>query len=285
MKHAILIPCRDESTKLTKTLESLAEYEKTGPTVHYYFIENNSKDNTLELITNFMKGRRGCVQTPDLSELGDSRIGKDFTRLKRMVEVRNRLLDSVMGSGVKYDYISFVDSGVSFTPSDLQSLVRRLEKRPDIAMVIPFGYSKSLKRDFDILHYYDTLAFSNYRGTHCLKTDMTCLYKECKYCRDRIKWGLSHPTITPEDYFKIDSYINVNSGFGGLNVFRANLVSKVRFDNRSICEWHVFCNMISGYGRIVMCADIQIPLDEDYLTEPDSEAMERFRKEREQTKP
>lgn len=104
LKICVVIPCYNEGQRLP--IREFEEYYATNTNVYYYFVNDGSKDNTLELLYDIEKGREDRINILDLRQNG----GKAET-------VRRGMLTA--NEWNKFDYIGFFDADLSTPLSQL----------------------------------------------------------------------------------------------------------------------------------------------------------------------
>ena len=195
--------CSKYLPKILKTLDKLSKNKK----VYYIFYENNSKDNTLNILENFVKYRNGLVISEKLNLKNFSR------RTPRIAYCRNKIMKHIYDNNLHLTYKYYInldlDDVNQYINADSVNKCLSESNKWDIASVNQKGY------------YYDLWALrTNFQNNNCWSKD------ECP------KHTLSEwfPNIKElEKSNKIPrhlNYIPVLSAFGGFTIYKTYLLSK-----------------------------------------------------------
>ena len=172
-----------------------------------YIVENNSTDGTKEILQRLKnKGTLKNVTTLDLDQkdamsLCDYNINATCTnRVRRLAYIRQQGLDSVLQSGIKYDYVCVVD--LDFIHVDIDRFIELIK------------YMESNKQVDGIF------GMSIIDGNNL------------PYDYGPIKPIYKIPLV----YFKIERYIKVDSAFSGFGLYRMSSIqeSGARYDYENI---------------------------------------------------
>lgn len=266
---AIILYLRDAETYILDFLiPYLSMLEKRYQIDFYYYIfENDSIDQTVALLTDFMKTRSGKFNTKTL-QLNCEKSGITKTRIERITTIRNMLLDEVREELAKHDWCLFIDDDI-YPEEDILSLIMSKKPRLDKIAMITCNTLELLKNDGTLNvpedipyctenHYYDTFAFVNIDNCSMYPCccHNTCTRKECIEKRKNIETLFSKTNKLPLD---------IRAGWGGLVlihgfVFKYPEVKWKTFslNNNSICEHIYLCDMIKAFTgeRIVLYPDI-----------------------------
>lgn len=191
---------RDCSKYLPKVLNKIKELS-TNKKVYFIFYENDSKDNTLELLQNFIKDKTGIVITEKLN------IKR---RTSRIAHCRNKILEHIMNNNLdkKYEYFINMDLdnvNVNLNVSSVNKCLNESNKW-DIASVNQTNY------------YYDLWALrANHKNNNCWNWDI------CFKTLD--KWFPNIKELKNKKNIKTNlQYIPVLSAFGGLTIYKTFLL-------------------------------------------------------------
>jgi hypothetical protein len=214
----------------------------------YFFYENDSKDNTKRNILNFFNNNRKGNHWMENSN--SSRFVGDISKSRGnyMKIIRNKLKQKhgILNS----DYTMLLDCDVVFQPYIIKKFIDSFVN--DIVMVTPFCicYENYNETKGANLHYYDSLALISNDDISYKENDNTCLFKNCRRCRNHLK---SHHIFIREKYLfnSTDTIIPVKSAFGSCAMIKTKVYNKVSWGN-SICEHHSFCNKIRNFGKIII---------------------------------
>ena len=109
MKIALVIPCYNESTRLNA--QAFKSFEKTTPEIDFYFVNDGSKDHTLEILHRHF-------EKDHVIDLQPNR-GKGEAVREGMEKVFHK---------DQYDYIGFLDADLSTPLEELQSFLAFCKK-------------------------------------------------------------------------------------------------------------------------------------------------------------
>lgn len=243
-------------------------------TFSYFFFENNSKDQSKELINRFIANRPGSMLFTDTLPPFKN-LGVNYDRVNRLAGLRNRLINSV--TPLQTDWTLLIDTDIYFNPESLQKLFDVQPAKQNIAMVTPYAkeiytgkmikkQEKSLanvdeNRIFSVNHYYDTFAFVDIQDKNYWPN---CNFQACNRCAEARK-VTDKSTLIPAEQEVVD----VRSAFAGFAIVETKYLndSDVRwktidlFGKYAICEHVAFCDALKHKSgkRIVIaqkCNDI-----------------------------
>ena len=223
---------RNNERSLPKTFESLEQTEKLLPSVTfvYHLYENDSNDATVEMIDEFMKHRRGVVDTNNKLNKAQWDSVKDKYRIRDMAIYRNKMKSLCTNfSDSKYSII--LDSEIEFTADAICNLMRVLDEHQEVAMTTPWGISNQETRRTNA--YFDVYAL---RLLNDKRFVLPCL---------------------------IDKIQPVKSAFAGLAVVRTHVLEvcdwTVPESQDGSCSEHVyFCERVREHGSVVICKDVKV---------------------------
>jgi hypothetical protein len=235
MNKKISVFClwRDSEKTIHKTLKQLENLESMeGFEFSYFFYENDSKDNTVEILKEWISKRSGNLK---IEILNASKFGSttDPARMKFLCECRNKCKDLALDN--KFDYSLLIDSDIEFNNNNFLLQIESLDNIDNAAMTtanvrqnIPdFTFNSSLNS------YYDTYAFRDEYGNNGLYwSDSPFIRKE-----NRLGWMLGQPQITM-------------SSFGGFAIIKSCIFNKVKWHSDFHCDHVNMCYDISRYGSI-----------------------------------
>ena len=216
----------------------------------FFFLENNSKDDSKKEIVSFFKKRKGSFWIDDLEKNNDY-DGVLNERSRYMAFLRN-LLKTKHGS-LRSDYTVLLDCDVIFSISLIDDMIKQLSKIKNIVGLSPFGicYDSYLKHK-NPCHYYDSLALITKDKFGHKQSANTCLFKQCEPCKKKRK---NTGIVISEKYLLSERRLNVvDSLFGGFLLLRTSDYNNVRWDNKNndFCEHHSFCQQLRKFGKIVL---------------------------------
>lgn len=229
----------------------------------YYIYENNSTDNTKNLIEKFGKTKKCRYLLEDIPN-NNIHSGIESDRGKHMASIRNKLKD--FHGELDSDYTLLIDCDVVFLPNTIEKLIKSFDDK--ISMVSTFCICWETYKNYKIIHYYDSFALISDNNISYKENENTCLFKLCERCLTFRKFL----NIDIHNLFDYDKIIQVKSAFGSLSMIKTEIYNKVRW-NSSVCEHHSFCEQVNKYGNIIINPNIKI-----YVTQPDMNDYDDIKK-------
>ena len=225
---------RDSEPHIQRTLSQLEDLESLNYDFEYYFYENDSKDNTVNILEDWMKGRRGDFLHENLNTQKFDSV-KDVERMKLLCEYRNKCKKLLELTQAKYTLM--LDSDIKFNKSNLEKHIQTLKENKEAVMVTPnvrqnipdLVYGKSEDSYYDVYPLFDK---QNNRGLYC--TD--CPFRNGI---DRMNWFIGRP-------------IKCNSAFGGFALSYTDIIKKVKWSTDGECDHVNFCKDVCTFGDILI---------------------------------
>lgn len=229
----------------------------------YYIMENDSTDGTKEELRQLMSTRKGVLLMDDLD------LNTDFgsitsSRINRMVEVRNHLLDKVRDQLVKHQWIWVMDSNIYADELNLKMMFDHLPRSKNVGLAgcntIDVYYNNDNKDPISFCHYYDTFAFVN--------TARESFYPECVSSQCVSETCVKKVDPSKKIDFQGGGTCDVASAWGGFVLIDATVFENpnVRWntlrvnheDSFSLCEHIYLCDSITitSNKRIVIYGDV-----------------------------
>lgn len=244
---------RDSEPHIHRTLSQLEDLESLDYDFEYYFYENDSKDNTVRILEDWMRERKGSFLHENLNRQ-KFKSTPDVKRMEFLCECRNKCKDLLKDTQSRYTLL--FDSDVEFNKNNLIQHLNTIERidgccliTPNIRQNIPdlmYGITKD--------SYYDVYPLFDGR-------DRSCWYwTDCPftYGLDRMKWSLGQP-------------IKCASAFGGFALMKTDVLKKVKWSTDGLCDHVNFCKEILPYGSIYLDPKnkvyVQIDLSEHDLNQ------------------
>lgn len=217
----------DQTLKQLEDLESLKRFDFS-----YYFYENDSKDNTVEILNKWLSSRSGELKSESLNaqKFGST---EDPKRMKFLVSCRNKCKG--LAKENNSDYSLIFDSDIKFNKENFKLQLQRLNNLESAVMVTANCRQNlpDLTFGFDSCSYYDVYAFRDRCGSKGM------YFSDCpSYQRDdQFDWKIGKPIITM-------------SSFGGFAILRSEVFNKVKWSADIHCDHVNMCFDISRYGNI-----------------------------------
>ena len=232
MSHIInvFMCCRNNEDTIEKTLCLLNQIEIDNKhyNFRYYIYENDSTDNTKNIIINFYKNHKAncSFATLQTKYWGNT---KNEKRVADMSMYRNKMKNLCKNFN-NSNYSIVLDTNISFKPSIFQDMINVFMKDEKIHMVTPFGFVEGKPK-----LYYDTFALdlkSDYKGNKL---------KQLKYEKGKNK------------------NIKLISGFAGFIMIKTKTLKLCSWKYSSISSEHNhFCQEVQQFGDIVCATDIKV---------------------------
>jgi len=210
--------------KLCKEIET--QYKELD--FEYFIYENNSTDNTKDLIENFAKNHNCKYLLEDIPN-SNMQEGIKQERGQHMTTIRNKLKD--FHRDLNSDYTLLLDCDVVFLPSTIEQLIQSFDVTTGIVSTFCMCWTFYSENNKSI-HYYDSLAVISTDNISYKDTNNTCLFKTCEGCIN----NRNNQNIHLDESYLFDNnkIIRVKSAFGSMSMIKTEIYNQVRWDN-SIC--------------------------------------------------
>ena len=220
----IAICCRDNAEYLSFLFKILGKVEKKYNIKYkYIFLENDSKDQTVNMIKRFLKQRNGELIHPNSAS-----NFKFEKRTEKMARLRNQIKQLLSTTET---WTIIIDTDIYFDESIIEILFSHLALNANIGMICANGLEaikfegtrkyrskyKLFKHEIELdnnklltqFHYYDTYAYRDQNSKYLWPN---CNYFYCEKCTK---------------HQKIDSIQNLeytNSAFGGIALISSKIM-------------------------------------------------------------
>jgi hypothetical protein len=204
---------------------------------NFYFYENDSVDNTRQILSNWIENKSGELFYEDLGvpKLDSLEPLHKFILLSYCRNKLNQL------SMPETDYTLLINTDVIFDHIDFTSLFEKAQTLPMAVMLVANTrdfQSKDLMEETTSDSFYDILTFRDKYFHHGLPfTNCPFLLKE-----DREAWDKNLPIL-------------INAGSGGFSLIRTPVLKQCFWSTVGQPEYVNFCSEISKFGNIMMIPD------------------------------
>lgn len=236
---------RDSESHIRRTLSQLEEIERNNPEISfsYFFYENDSIDNTVLILKEWMYSRKGKLLSENISFQKEGTV-MSASRMKKMAYYRNRMIE--LGRFIDSDYSIIFDSDVIFEKDIVDKYLSKID--PETIMYTPY-ISQNIKckvcscgKD----SYYDVAALYdkwNVRG---------------------IIWSCNpFMNIFDRQLLINNQPVEVNSSFGGFIFLKSFPLNFCNWRSDGDIEHVLFCEEIRKYGKIKLYPDIKVKVELD----------------------
>mgnify|MGYP005830512741 CR=1 FL=1 len=233
MKITVISLFRDSEPDIHNCLSRLEDLERnTDAEFEYSFYENDSVDNTREILKKWIEGRDGFLTFEDLNAPKFSNTASD-QRNYLMTDYRNKSLNAI--KPIDSDFSIVFDSDVIFDENIVNLFFSYMED--DIAMVTPNVLQNINCKMFDSQKksYYDSYALIDKDMNNGMTWASNPFYRK----EDRENWDNGKP-------------VEVFSAFGGFIMLRSKILNKVQWYTEGHCEHWSLCSQVGKFGKILV---------------------------------
>ena len=226
---------RDSEAHIERTLHQLEDLENLNYNFEYYFYENDSKDNTVNILTKWLDKRSGKFLHENI---GAKKFGSVINKERMLLLSDCRTKCKNLGKESSAKYALCLDSDIIFDKNNLEMHISDLEKLPNCAMVTPnvrqdipdliSGESKDSY--YDILPFYDRFKVSGLPWANC----------PFRNGIDKMFWGMGKP-------------VKCFSAFGGFALIKGDIYKKVNWSSTGLVDHINLCQEINDFGDIYVC--------------------------------
>lgn len=238
IKISIFSLFRDSSDSIDRFFNQMDSVENsTDAQFEYFFYENDSRDNTVEKISQWMEGKSGKFLSESANEKSHgSTLEPD--RMIKMARIRNKMAN--LGKPVNSDYSVVIDSDLIFDKNIINDYLqfKHLDfsmLTPNIRQTVPCKMGSSSKTS-----YYDSLSLFDLEWNHCMTWSDNPFYED----EDR-------------DFFYKQNPIEVNRSFGGFVFIKSEFFNKVEWNSSGNLEHWALCDQLRSHGKIYFLPSIQ----------------------------
>lgn len=247
----------------------------------YFFLENDSKDDTRKKLKQFSKSHKCKLLLLQLEkDYSEDDLSVNLERIHALSTLRNKLKNTF--APFDSDYMLFIDSGIYFRPEILKDMFSHDIVKNNIAMMVPYTaqiYTKDMimnRKEFEhvksaisenstaelvnLEHAYDTYSSIDKDGIFFYPF---CAFDKCVLCRPN-RHHFEYK-LAPSD----ESIIEVRSTFNGFAIVDTPIFNNkmVLWDTiclnlikaTALCEHVLFCDRIKTISgkKIVVLQNIK----------------------------
>ena len=229
---------RDSESTLSKCFKTLSQIENNSNfDCEYFFYENDSTDNTPDLISEWMSSRNGEF----LSEkLNTPKFGSvlDPNRMKLLSNYRNKMKS--LGSNSESDFSIVFDSDVSFDKKIVNQYLEHQNLNfsmltPNIRQNVPCKMGSNAKTS-----YYDSSILFDSDWNQGMTWSDNPFYNET----DRLQFDEGEPIV-------------VNRAFGSFAFLNTKIFQQCNWSSNGESEHFSFCDQLRKYGSIYLIPNIK----------------------------
>lgn len=245
-KIAVFCIFRDSEKSLDGLFSQFKELEDSDlADFSYFFFENDSKDNTVNLLKTFLSSRKGKLESLKLNSPKFGSV-ESHERVKNLSIYRNRC--KKLAEGEFFDYALLVDSDIKFGAEALKSNINALNSIKRAVMMtcnvrqnLPDAvYGSSTDSFFDVFAIRDSIGN---KGVYC--TDCPLVMEA-----DNLDWKMGRP-------------VRVSSSFGGFVLIYYQVFEKVKWSSVGDCEHINFCHEVQRFGDIYINPNCRVRTEID----------------------
>jgi glycosyltransferase involved in cell wall biosynthesis len=229
---------RDSEDYIDKTLSSLGLMEDiTDAEFEYFFYENDSKDNTARILSEWIENKNGKLKSDTLNEKSYGST-MESARVVKMAKIRNSM--AALGKPVDSDFTIVLDSDVEFSPNIINDYFNFLDLNfsmltPNIRQNVPCKMGSK-----DSTSYYDSWSLVDHDLNQCMTWSSNPFYRKL----DR-------------DLFNQNKPIDVYRSFGGFVFIKSEYFNQTEwFSEGQLEHWH-FCDKLRGLAPIYFIPSIR----------------------------
>jgi hypothetical protein len=204
----VICLARDNGEYVEYLKQLVTKIRKANPSykLKFYFFENNSKDDTVQQIDEFLMIHEGVRISYDLNNKPFAKFEKSNERMVYMSNLR-RLFKQELGV-LSSKYVITLDTDTQFSNDTFARMIKTLESDESIGMVTPYLLDSGTQG-----HYFDTLALRINGKTQW----PNCPFANCSSC------GHEYGHIEPRGIIQVDS------AFGGLCLMYTDIYNKCNY--------------------------------------------------------
>ncbi len=225
---------RDSASHINRTLGQLEELNKLSLfNFRWFFYENDSQDQTLDILRNWQRGKEGSIFS---EKLNSPRFGSVPNNVRTALLSYYRNKNKELGKGVGSNYSLVFDSDLIFNSNDFMELFGNLRLKEDVVMV-----TSNCRQN--VPDFVFGTGDESYYDVYCLRD---------KWGNDAMYFADS-PFYNQKDNedFRSGMNVEVKSAFGGLALIKSDVFDLVKWSADVHSEHVNFCYDVGQYGKIL----------------------------------
>lgn len=248
MKISILSLFRDSEKYIERCLSDLEILvSNTGAEFEFLFYENDSVDNTRQILKKWMSNKEGLFIYEDLNNPKFGSINY-YDRFRFMSYYRNKIL--LESKPILSNYTILLDSDVIIDKNLVNKYLKYMSD--DVAMLTSNTVQNINCKMTNSINpsYYDSIILFDKNNNHCMTWSSNPFYRK----QDRDLWDNGLP-------------VDVNRAFAGAAMIKSNILNLVSWDTIGNVEHEIFCDRVRFYGKILCIPTIinKVIIDENTL--------------------
>jgi hypothetical protein len=277
---AVIAMFRDSADYLPHALSRFETWERSGLPIRYYFLENDSTDSTAAILAEFMKRRRGRLESHRLAlRYFKEGAGQNHDYIMPRARMRTFITDVAASESPlgDHEWTLLLDGDIFFSDEVLERVFAERSRdaaADSIAMLT--CYTQQLYRPENVAgiaavcphmpewaivdHYFDTYTFHDDAHRHRFPF---CAFARCRGCSAAGRPSNFLPLIPPDR-----PIVDVAAAFGGLALVPTRIIRDPRIrwttygsgidQSRVLAENVMFCDRLRAITgkRVVVLQDV-----------------------------
>jgi glycosyltransferase involved in cell wall biosynthesis len=237
---------RDSEPHIYKTLSQLEDLEKLNYDFEYFFYENDSKDNTVKILSEWLSTRKGSFEHKDL-KIKKFISNPDIDRMEFLAQCRNKCKN--LGKNSTSKYCLLIDSDIEFNNENLIKQINLLNELEDAVAITPNVRQINVQ---DLVYKTSPDIFYDVHALRDVDKQKGISFTDCPFIKskDRLDWILKKP-------------IKCASSFGGFFILLNDHFQQTEWSTNGDCEHILFCEKLLKFGYIYIDPNSKV------YTEPD----------------
>ena len=241
MRHVIIMPARNESGHIEKTIHSLLS--QTSPADRIYVVDDGSSDDTADLVQEISKAD-GSVVLLRKKDRGSRLMGKG------VIHAFNYAYEYCAEE--RFTYISKIDSDLEFPPDYFEQLLDFMDERPHVAAASGIMYDRI---DGKLVR----LRLPENHVPGALKTFRKSVFDEMGGFIPVLSWDII-------DLVKARSLGYVTAQVGDLVVVHQRQHASAEGLLKGKAQWGTGAYVIGSHPLFVLCRGLYRMLEPPYIT-------------------
>lgn len=249
---------RDSEPHIYNTLSQLEKLESLDYDFEYFFYENDSKDNTVEILSNWISSRKGKFVHENIKAKKFVSDGS-FDRMSFLTECRNKCKG--LGKSSTSKYCLLIDSDIKFNNDNFIQQINLLNQLEDAVAITPNVRQINVP---DLMYKVSPDSFYDLHALRDSDNQRGIYFTDCPFIKskDRLDWVLKKP-------------IKCCSSFGGFFILLNEHFQKSEWSTNGDCEHIQFCEKLLKFGNIYLDPASKVYAEPD-LTNISMEACQQI---------